>query len=224
MIKLDNVSFFINRNKLIFEDVNIFIPSGSIINIVGQTGSGKTSFLNLLSLLIDPNKGKIFLFGKEVNRLNRKEIFLLKQEMGLVFDNNYFIENMNVQENIIFPLIYKKEKGSDMMSALNELLPWLNLESVKKNKIQELSRTELKLVQFARSIIGRPRLLILDDFFLNMENILEKKIIYLLLALNKIGTTIIIIGNKPRANLIKFDKNFKIENKRIFEGVLDKSV
>ena len=66
--------------------------------------------------------------------------------------------------------------------------------------------------------------MILDDFFLNMENILEKKIIYLLLALNKIGTTIIIIGNKPRANLIKFDKNFKIENKRIFEGVLDKSV
>lgn len=221
---MDNISFFINRNKVIFKDLNIFIPSGSIINIVGQTGSGKTSFLNLLSLLKVPSNGKIFLFGKEVNRLSKKEIFSLKQEMGIVFEKHYFMDNMNVQENIILPLIFKKEKWTDMMSALNELLPWLNLEKLKKNKIKELSRIELKLVQFARSIIGRPRLLILDDFFLEIEHLLEKKIIYLLLALNKIGTTIIIIGNKPKANLIKFDKSFKIENKKIFEEVENNSV
>ena len=217
MIKFDNISFVTNKNNFVYKNTNIFIPSGSIISLTGVSGSGKTTFLKLVSISIEPKEGKLFLFGKEINKLNKKEILSLKKEFGIVYENNYFIENMNVQENIVFPLIYKKEKNKEIISALDELLPWLNLEKIKKCLVKELSRGELKLVQFARAIIGRPRILLLDNFFLDIENAIEKKIIYLLLALNKIGTTIIIIGEKPKVNLIKFDKYFRIKNKNILE-------
>ncbi len=217
MIKFDNISLEINKSEYVFKNVNFFITSGSIIYLLGGSGDGKTSFLKLVALLKKPNQGKIFLFGKEINKLNKKEIFSIKKELGVVFENNYFIDNMNVQENIIFPLIYKKESNEEMLSALNELLPWLNLDKIKKRNIRDLSRVELKLVQFARAIIGRPRILLLDNFFSDIENNIEKKILYLILALNKIGTTIIIIGNKPKEKLIKYDKCFEIKNKNITE-------
>ena len=217
MIKLDNISFKPDKNNFIFKHINIFIPSGSIINLDGNAKEGKTSFLKLISVIKKPTSGKMFLFGKEVSKLNKQEILYIKRDLGIVFEDNFFIDNMNVQENILFPLIYKKESNKEMLSALNELLPWLSLEEIRKRKLSEVSKVESKLVQFARAIIGRPRILLLDNLFLDIKSDVEKKIVYLILALNKIGTTTIVIGKKPITTQINFDKSFIIKNKNIIE-------
>ena len=96
-------------------------------------------------------------------------------------------------------------------------MPWLNLETVVKKYTWQLSNAELKLAQFARAIIGRPRILLLDNFFMHIEKSMYKKINYLLLALNKIGTTIIIFGDIPKDNSFKFNKIYFISNKQLLE-------
>ena len=109
------------------------------------------------------------------------------------------------------------KKKNDIRQALRELLPWLSLERVIKEKIYNLSIAELKLAQFARAIIGRPRILLLDNFFKDVDSGIQKKINYLILALKKIGTTIIIFGEIPEDSSINFNKKYEIYNKSLEE-------
>ena len=83
--------------------------------------------------------------------------------------------------------------------------------------LTNLSIAELKLGQFARAIIGRPRILLLDSFFKDVDKSIQKKINYLILALKKIGTTVIIFGESPDDNSISFNKIYEIYNKNLEE-------
>ena len=76
---------------------------------------------------------------------------------------------------------------------------------------------ELKLAQFARAIIGRPRILLLDNFFNDVDSSIQEKINYLILALKKIGTTVIVFGQSSNVSSINFNKRYEIYNKNLEE-------
>ena len=217
MIRLENISIINNMNEIIIKEVSLFIPSGSIISVDGKHSEGKTRLLNIIGLLEKPYIGNLYLLGKNIQRLNENELSDIHREIGIVFQENKFVDNFNLRLNIIFPLILKKEKAKDIDLALMELLPWLSLEKKVNKSIKQLSNAELRLAQFARAIIGRPRILLLDNFFTDIEERVQKKINYLLLALNKIGTTIIIFGKVPKNNEINYNKKFSIANKNLIE-------
>ena len=217
MIRLENISIINNMNEIIIKEVSLFIPSGSIISVDGKHSEGKTRLLNIIGLLEKPYTGNLYLLGKNIQRLNENELSDIHREIGIVFQENKFVDNFNLRLNIIFPLILKKEKAKDIDLALMELLPWLSLEKKVNKSIKQLSNAELRLAQFARAIIGRPRILLLDNFFTDIEERVQKKINYLLLALNKIGTTIIIFGKVPKNNEINYNKKFSIANKNLIE-------
>ena len=120
------------------------------------------------------------------------------------------LKDILLETNIIFPLVLKNEKTNDIVQALRELLPWLSLERVIKQKVCNLSIAELKLAQFARAIIGRPRILLLDNFFKDVDSEIQKKINYLILALKKIGTTVIVFVASPDDSFIDFNKRNNI--------------
>jgi ABC-type ATPase involved in cell division len=217
LIRLENISIKGSNPDPLFKDLNIFIPSGSIVSIDGSPRMGKTKLFKTMALLEMPYKGSVHLLGKNINKLSRTEISTIHREIGIVYQNNFFVHDFNLEYNIIFPLILKGEKIIDIKLALKELLPWLQLEGLMKNSISQSSYVELKLAQFARAIIGRPRILLLDNFFSDLEENMEKKINYLILALNKIGTSIIIFGPPPKGDTIKFNKKYKINEKGLIE-------
>ena len=212
MIRLENISIEGHKKEVLFRNLNIFIPSGSIISINGKPRKGKTKLLKAIGLIERPDHGIVHLLGKNISKLNRAEIANVHKEIGIVYQDNYFIDDFNLEYNIIFPLILKGEKVIDIKLALKELLPWLNLEGLMKNSISQLSYIELKLAQFARAIIGRPRILLLDNFFSELEDNMEKKINYLILALNKI-----IFGPPPKGNTIKFNRKYNIYSEDLVE-------
>ena len=217
MIRLENFTITDNRKREILKDVNIFIPSGSIVSIDGDQSKGKTSLLKAIGLVNKPNKGSVYLLGKNVKKLNRNEISDLRREIGIVYQENKFFEDFDLELNITYPLVLKRGNKKDIDLALKELIPWLNLEGLMKKSILELSNAELKLAQFARAIIGRPRILLLDNFFLDLEKNIQSKINYLIIALNKIGTSVLIFGPKPLGDTIKFYKKYSINSKNLIE-------
>ena len=217
MIRLENISIKGYETRLLFKELNIFIPSGSIVSINGSPSMGKTKLFKIMALLERPNQGSVHLLGKNIDKLSRSEISSIQREIGIVYQKNFFVHDFNLEYNIIFPLILKGEKIIDIKLALKELLPWLQLEGLMKNSISQSSYVELKLAQFARAIIGRPRILLLDNFFSDLEENMEKKINYLILALNKIGTSIIIFGPPPKGDTIKFNKQYKISDSGLIE-------
>ena len=217
MIRLENFSIKSNTGKNLIKDVNLFIPSGSTVLIIGKHSIGKTMLARVIGLLEKPTGGNLYLLGKNISRLSRSELSSIHNEIGIVFQENYFINEFDLETNIIFPLILKNEKKNDIAQALRELLPWLSLEKVIKEKVCKLSMEELKLAQFARAIIGRPRILLLDSFFKDVDNAIKKKINYLILALKKIGTTVIVFGESPDDSSINFNKKYEIYNKNLEE-------
>ena len=217
MIRLENFSIKSNTGKNLIKDVNLFIPSGSTILIIGKHSIGKTMLARVIGLIDKPAGGNLYLLGKNISRLSRSELSSIHNEIGIVFQENYFINEFDLETNIIFPLILKNEKKNDIAQALRELLPWLSLEKVIKEKVCKLSMAELKLAQFARAIIGRPRILLLDSFFKDVDNTIKKKINYLILALKKIGTTVIVFGESPDDSSINFNKKYEIYNKNLEE-------
>ena len=217
MIRLENFSIKSNIGRNLIKDVNLFIPSGSTVLIIGKHSIGKTMLARAIGLVDKPANGNLYLLGKNINKLSRSELSSIHSEIGIVFQENYFINEFNLETNIIFPLILKNEKRNDITQALRELLPWLSLEKVIKEKVYNLSLAELKLAQFARAIIGRPRILLLDNFFNDVDRGIQKKINYLILALKKIGTTIIIFGEPPNDSSINFNKKYEIYNKNLQE-------
>ena len=217
MIRLENFSIKSNTGINLIKDVNLFIPSGSTILIIGKHSIGKTMLARVIGLIDKPAGGNLYLLGKNISRLSRSELSSIHNEIGIVFQENYFINEFDLETNIIFPLILKNEKKNDIAQALRELLPWLSLEKVIKEKVCKLSTAELKLAQFARAIIGRPRILLLDSFFKDIDNAIKKKINYLILALKKIGTTVIVFGESPDDSSINFNKKYEIYNKNLEE-------
>ena len=217
MIRLENFSIKSNTGRNLIKDVNLFIPSGSTVLIIGKHSIGKTMLARVIGLIDKPSGGNLYLLGKNISRLSRSELSSIHNEIGIVFQENYFINEFDLETNIIFPLILKNEKKNDIAQALRELLPWLSLEKVIKEKVYNLSIAELKLAQFARAIIGRPRILLLDSFFKDVDNAIKKKINYLILALKKIGTTVIVFGESPDDSSINFNKRYEIYNKNLEE-------
>ena len=217
MIRLENFSIKSNTGINLIKDVNLFIPSGSTILIIGKHSIGKTMLARVIGLIDKPAGGNLYLLGKNISRLSRSELSSIHNEIGIVFQENYFINEFDLETNIIFPLILKNEKKNDIAQALRELLPWLSLEKVIKEKVCKLSMEELKLAQFARAIIGRPRILLLDSFFKDVDNAIKKKINYLILALKKIGTTVIVFGESQDDSSINFNKKYEIYNKNLEE-------
>ncbi|MDA9708165.1 ATP-binding cassette domain-containing protein [Alphaproteobacteria bacterium] len=217
MIRLENISIESNIGINLIEDVNLFIPSGSTVSIIGKHSIGKTMLARAIGLVDRPASGNLYLLGKNISKLSRSELSSIHNEIGIVFQENYFINEFDLETNIIFPLVLKNEKRNDIVQALRELLPWLSLERVIKEKVYNLSIAELKLAQFARAIIGRPRILLLDSFFKDVDNGIKKKINYLILALKKIGTTVIVFGDSPDDSFIDFNKRYEIYNKNLEE-------
>ena len=217
MIRLENFSIKSNVGRNLVKDVNLFIPSGSTVLIIGKHSIGKTMLARVIGLIDKPYGGNLYLLGKNISRLSRSELSSIHNEIGIVFQENYFVNEFDLETNIIFPLILKNEKKNDIAQALRELLPWLSLEKVINEKVCRLSMAELKLAQFARAIIGRPRILLLDSFFKDVDNAIKKKINYLILALKKIGTTVIVFGESSDDSSINFNKKYEIYNKNLEE-------
>ena len=212
MIRLENLLIKFNKNNTLIGDINIFIPSGSLISVLGKPVSGKTMLFKVLGLKDKASSGNLFILGKNVNKLNRNELSTLHSEISLVGEDNDLIDNLSVEENIILPLIVTNKSKDEIEIAVNELVSWLNINNILEKNILHLSNYEKKMVQFARAIIIRPRLLLLDNFFTGLNNDYEKKISYLLLALKKIGTTIISFRGENNAGILSYNESYKIEN------------
>jgi ABC-type ATPase involved in cell division len=212
LIRLENLSINLKNSKILISNINIFIPSGTLVSITGEPASGKTKLFKVFGLQEKADSGNLFILGKNTNKLNRNEIAKLHSEISLIGESNDLINSLGVKDNIILPLISTNKKKYEIEIAVKELTSWLKIDKILGMETVNLSQYEKRIVQFARAIITRPRILLLDSFFINLDPDLQKKISYLLLALKKIGTTIITFSTDINNSLLEYDESYKIKN------------
>ena len=181
---------------VVHKNLNFSVNKGEIVALVGGSGSGKTTILKLILLLLSPQKGEIYLYGKDTNNLSEEEKQELRNKTGVVFQFSALFNSMTVRENIIYPL---RKIGKYPLDILKDLayikLRMVGLSDEVFNKYpEELSGGMKKKVALARALALDPELLLLDEPTSGLDPVSSEEIESILKKLRDLtGITIFMV-------------------------------
>jgi len=148
----------------VLKGIDTEFEKGKTNVIIGQSGSGKTVLLKCLLGLFTPDKGDIFYDNKSLLEMDDDQKRNLREKIGMLFQGGALFDSMNIEENVMFPLrMFTKQKKSEMLDRVNEVLKRVNLEDVNKKFPAEISGGMQKRVSIARAIVNRPDYLFCDE-------------------------------------------------------------
>ena len=163
MIKVENVHKGFGEEKIL-DGISTIFEKGITNLIIGQSGSGKTVFLKCLIGLFIPDDGLIYFENKAIQNMDDAEHRTLREEIGMLFQGGALFDSMTIEENVMFPLrMFTKQKKSEMLDRVNEVLKRVNLENVNKKYPAEISGGMQKRVSIARAIVNNPKYLFCDE-------------------------------------------------------------
>lgn len=176
---LDNVSFSVGK--------------GEFIAIVGESGSGKSTLLNVVGALDNPTSGKVLTCGKDIFSMPEKKLTVFRrQNIGFIFQSFNLIPELNVEQNITFPLLLDYQKPDQ--KYVEELLGILGLKERRKHLPSQLSGGQQQRVAIGRALAARPAIIMADEPTGNLDSKNSQEVITLLKSMSaKYRQTILMI-------------------------------
>lgn len=166
-IELENISKSFN-GKSALEDINLKIQKKKIVAFIGPSGSGKTTLLRIINLLDPPSRGTLILDCKNTVDLTGDERYELRKRMALVFQNPSLFQ-ISVADNIAYGLKIRNTDPKVMERAVQRALRLVGLNDMKSQFAPTLSAGEAQRASFARAIVFKPELLLLDEYTANLD-------------------------------------------------------
>ncbi len=192
MIRFEKVSkSYDGQRRPALDTVDVDIDKGEFVFLVGASGSGKSTFLRLVLREARPTAGRVFVAGKEINRLAGWKIPALRRQIGTVFQDFRLLPNKTVSENVAFALQVIGKPKSAIKKLVPETLALVGLEGKGSRMPDELSGGEQQRVGIARAFVNRPMILIADEPTGNLDPTTSVGIMKLLDRINRTGTTVI---------------------------------
>ena len=190
-----------NTTTRVLKDVSIKVLKGEFVSIMGQSGSGKSTLLYILGGLDTPTRGTVTMNGIDISKFNDEKMSKIRrQKIGFVFQFYNLIPNLNVEENIMLPLLLDGKKARDYRKQLDEILEVVGLTDRRKHTPRELSGGQQQRVAIARALIGNPEILFADEPTGNLDSATGAEIMDLLRAINRdSGQTILMVTHSPEA-------------------------
>jgi putative ABC transport system ATP-binding protein len=195
-------SYYMGKGTVdILQDINLSVKKGAFYSIMGPSGSGKSTLLYLLGGLDKPTKGSIKVNGKELSTMqDDAESKMRRRDIGFVFQFYNLIPNLDVEENILLPILLDGKKVKDYKAALNEILEVVGLTERRKFTPRELSGGQQQRVAIARALINSPDIILADEPIGNLDSKTGIEIMKLFQEINiKKGKTIIQVTHSKEA-------------------------
>lgn len=226
-IEVKNVYKIYGSGQSAFEaikGVSLTIENGSFLSLVGKSGSGKSTMLHLMAALDEPTSGEIIIDGKDVNKLSKKEKYLLRNEkIGFIFQSFYLEENYTVFKNVEMPLIINGMPKRQRKKLVNAALDKVGLKDKIKNKASKLSGGEKQRVAIARAIVNNPEIVFADEPCGNLDTENGEIIMKMLGNLARQGVTVVLVTHNPddankAERMITLKDGMVIDNEYIKSG------
>lgn len=182
----------------IFKNVTFGIEKGSFHFLTGPSGSGKSSLLRMLYLGLKPTWGSLQIFGEDPVKIKSTLVPLLRQKIGVVFQEFKLLDHLKVVDNVSLPLRVRGVDARQGRKQAQELLDWVGLGDRIDEYPHSFSGGEKQRVAIARAVIGHPQLLLADEPTGNVDDDMAMKLLHLFEELNRMGTAVVIATHNPR--------------------------
>ncbi|CBV41813.1 ABC-type transport system ATP-binding protein (probable substrate phospholipid) [Halomonas elongata DSM 2581] len=201
----------------IFRGVDMAIPRGKITAIMGPSGTGKTTLLKLIGGQLVPDAGHVRIAGEDVHALSRKALFRLRRRMGMLFQSGALFSDLDVYENVAFPLRVHTDLPESMIRDLVLLkLQAVGLRGARKLTPAELSGGMARRVALARAIALDPELILYDEPFVGQDPISMGVLVQLIRRLNDaLGLTAVVVSHDIKETLSIADYVYVISDGQV---------
>jgi cell division transport system ATP-binding protein len=193
MIVFESVTKVYEPQVLALNDVSFHIDKGEFVFVVGASGSGKSTLIRLLLKELEPTSGKIVVGGRDLTRLKRSKVPMLRRNVGCVFQDFKLLPRRTAAENVAYALKVQGESRADIRRKVPEVLSMVGLSHKTNSLPEELSGGEQQRVSIARAFVNHPPLLVCDEPTGNLDPDTSVGIMQLLYRINMSGTTILMV-------------------------------
>ena len=223
LVSIRNLVFFRGGRK-IFDGVNLDIPRGKITAIMGPSGTGKTTLLKLIGGQLRPDEGNVEVEGRIVHEQSRRDLYEMRKRMGMLFQSGALLTDLNVFENVAFPLREHTHLPETMIRSLVLMkLEAVGLRGARQLMPGELSGGMARRVALARAIVLDPMMIMYDEPFTGQDPISMGVLVKLIHNLNHgLGLSSVVVSHDVRETVAIADYVYLIsEGKVVAQGTAD---
>ena len=221
MIRLENVSVTYAHEDCIFnavDRVDLEVKEGEFFGIVGTSGAGKSTLVRTINLLERPTSGKIYIADKEITNLKGKDLSLLRQSIGIIFQHFNLIKNATVFDNVAFALKASNTPKPAIRPKVIELIALVGLEKYEHKYPNDLSGGQKQRVAIARALANSPKILLCDEATSALDPDNTKEVMHSLIKIRKTyPLTVVFITHQMEVAKSLFDRVAVMSQGRIVE-------
>ncbi|SER86796.1 ABC transporter ATP-binding protein [Psychrobacillus sp. OK032] len=212
MLKLNNISFYYGKIHAL-KSINLEIPKGSIVSLLGANGAGKTTTLKVISRLIQPSEGTYELNGDSMLKTSSSN--LVKKGVIHCPENRRVFPLLSVEENLNIGAYLRKDKQKVKEDYEKICIMFPRLKERLKQVAGTLSGGEQQMLAIGRSLMGAPKLLLLDEPSLGLAPNIIQEIFRTIKKINVEGTAILLVEQNAHLSLEISDYSYILENGRV---------
>lgn len=195
-IVFENVSIAF-EDRQVLDDVSFALHRGETKALLGIAGSGKTVILKLALGLIRPDSGRIFVLGYEVTAMKEEELFELRRNVGIVFQESALFDSLTVEDNVAYRLNEERVPPEETHNRVVQSLTFVELAHTLNLLPSELSGGMRRRVAIARAIVSRPEIMLYDSPTGGLDPVTSTKIVELIVRLrDELKTSALLVSHR----------------------------
>ncbi|MCV6608069.1 MAG: ABC transporter ATP-binding protein [Campylobacterales bacterium] len=217
VINFANMSLTYDGKSSILQNVNFYVNKGEFVFLTGVSGSGKSTLLKSLYGAIKPVSGHLVVNGTDLMEANSNQIYDLRKELGIVFQDYKLISHLNIGENVSLPQEIKGKTDSEVRTTLEKMLGYMNILHLINKMPTEISGGEQQRAGLARALISNPDIILADEPTGNLDARSKQIVFDLLEAANRSGKTVVVATHDIPDFISVQTRVVTIENHRLVE-------
>ena len=192
MIRFDQVSKRYPGGSEALSRVNFELADGEMAFLTGHSGAGKSTLMKLIILMERASQGQVFVNGTNLNRVSRRQVPVVRRNVGVVFQNHQLLFDRSVYDNVALPLTIAGYSPREVGRRVRAALAKVGLSDKEKKFPVALSGGEQQRVGIARAVVNKPPLLLADEPTGNLDPGLSREVMDLFNQFNQVGVTVLI--------------------------------
>ena len=198
------------KKSEIIKGISLEVNSGEVVGLLGPNGAGKTTTFYMICGLISPTSGDVFLNDEKITNVPLHKRAHLG--IGYLPQESSIFKELSVEENLLLGAEILNQNKEEISKRVNEMLNMLNIEPIRLRKGVSLSGGERRRCEIARSLIIKPKFLLLDEPFAGVDPIAVSDIQSIVRDLNKLGIGVLITDHNVRETLAICDRAYVIKD------------